>query len=226
MQISNNGIELIKRFEGCRLVAYKAVKTEEYYTIGYGHYGADVFKGMTISQSQAEEYLKKDLKKFEGYVNKYVTSFKPNQNQFDSLVSFTYNCGLASLQKLTKGRTAEQIAKHITSYVFSGGQKLEGLVKRRNAEKELFLKEDLTVAQYEELLEEIKKLNKRVETLEKEVAPVYYDWTTACPDWSQPYVHKALELGILKGDTEGRLRLTDVKIFALVMDLRNKGIMQ
>ena len=69
MRISENGIELIKRFEGCRLVAYKAVKTEEYYTIGYGHYGADVFKGMTISQLQAEEYIKKDLEKFENYVN-------------------------------------------------------------------------------------------------------------------------------------------------------------
>ena len=121
MRISENGIELIKRFEGCRLVAYKAVKTEEYYTIGYGHYGADVFKGMTISQLQAEEYLKKDLEKFENYVNKYVTTFSPNQNQFDALVSFTYNCGLGSLQKLIKGRTAEQIAKHITSFVFSGG---------------------------------------------------------------------------------------------------------
>ena len=226
MQISDNGIELIKRFEGCRLIAYKAVKTEEYYTIGYGHYGADVFKGMTISQKQAEEYLKKDLEKFENYVNKYVTTFSPNQNQFDALVSFTYNCGLASLQKLTKGRTAEQVSEHITAYVYAGEQKLEGLVKRRNAEKELFLKEGLTVAQYEELLEEIKKLNKRVETLEKEVSLVHYDWTTACPEWSQPYVHKALELGILKGDTEGRLRLTDVKIFALVMDLRNKGIME
>lgn len=222
MQISNNGIELIKRFEGCRLVAYKAVKTEEYYTIGYGHYGADVFKGMTISQKQAEDYLKKDLEKFENYVNKYVTTFSPNQNQFDALVSFTYNCGLASLQKLTKGRTAEQVAEHITAYVFSGGQKLEGLVKRRNAEKELFLKEDLTVAQYEELKKEIEELKETIKALQ----PVYYDWTTACPDWSQPYVHKALELGILKGDTEGRLRLTDVKIFALVMDLRNSGIMQ
>ena len=106
--------------------------------------------------------------------------------------------------------------------MFSGGQKLEGLVKRRNAEKELFLKEDLTVAQYEELKKEIKELKETIKALQ----PVYYDWTTACPDWSQPYVHKALELGILKGDTEGRLRLTDVKIFALVMDLRNKGIME
>ena len=200
MRISENGIELIKRFEGCRLIAYKAVKTEEYYTIGYGHYGADVFKGMTISQLQAEEYLKKDLEKFENYVNKYVTTFSPTQNQFDALVSFTYNCGPASLQKLTKGRTAEQIAKHITSYVFSGSQKLEGLVKRRNAEKQLFLKEEI-------------KVN-------------YYDWTEACPEWSIPYVQKALDMGFIKGDEQGRLRLTDDRIWCLVVSMRINGIMK
>lgn len=200
MRISENGIELIKRFEGCRLVAYKAVKTEEYYTIGYGHYGADVFKGMTISQLQAEEYLKKDLEKFENYVKNCVTTFSPTQNQFDALVSFTYNCGPASLQKLTKGRTAEQIAKHITSYVFSGSQKLEGLVKRRNAEKQLFLKEE-------------KKVN-------------YYDWTEACPEWSIPYVQKALDKGFIKGDEQGRLRLTDDRIWCLVVSMRINGIMK
>ena len=200
MRISENGIELIKRFEGCRLVAYKAVKTEEYYTIGYGHYGADVFKGMTISQLQAEEYLKKDLEKFENYVKNCVTTFSPTQNQFDALVSFTYNCGPASLQKLTKGRTAEQIAKHITSYVFSGSQKLEGLVKRRNAEKQLFLKEEM-------------KVN-------------YYDWTEACPEWSIPYVQKALDKGFIKGDEQGRLRLTDDRIWCLVVSMRINGIMK
>lgn len=200
MQISNNGIELIKRFEGCRLVAYKAVKTEEYHTIGYGHYGADVFKGMTISQKQAEEYLKKDLEKFENYVNKYVTTFSPNQNQFDALVSFTYNCGLGSLQKLTKGRTAEQVSEHITAYVYAGGQKLEGLVKRRNAEKELFLKEKNIM--------------------------LFYDWTEACPEWSIPYVQKALDMGFIKGDEMGRLRLTDDRIWCLVVSMRINGIME
>lgn len=199
MRISDNGIGLIKRFEGCRLVAYKAVKTEEYYTIGYGHYGADVFKGMTISQKQAEEYLKKDLEKFENYVNNFVTTFSPTQNQFDALVSFAYNCGLASLMRLTKGRNARQVADHIPAYVYSGGQKLEGLVKRRNAEKELFLKEENIM--------------------------VYYDWTEACPEWSRPYVHRAIELGFIKGDEQGRLRLTDDRIWCLVVSMRINGIM-
>lgn len=199
MRISDNGIGLIKRFEGCRLVAYKAVKTEEYYTIGYGHYGADVFKGMTISQKQADEYLKKDLEKFENYVNNFVTTFSPTQNQFDALVSFAYNCGLASLMRLTKGRNARQVADHIPAYVYSGEQKLEGLVKRRNAEKELFLKEENIM--------------------------VYYDWTEACPEWSRPYVHRAIELGFIKGDEQGRLRLTDDRIWCLVVSMRINGIM-
>lgn len=69
---SKNGIELIKSFEGCRLTAYKAVSTEQYYTIGYGHYGSDVYAGMTITQSQAEDMLSNDLKKYEGYVNTFL----------------------------------------------------------------------------------------------------------------------------------------------------------
>ena len=54
MKTSENGISLIKSFEGLRLKAYKAVSTEEYYTIGYGHYGADVAKDMVITEEQAE----------------------------------------------------------------------------------------------------------------------------------------------------------------------------
>lgn len=201
MTTSDKGIRLIQRFEGCRLVAYKAVKTEEYYTIGYGHYGPDVYKGMTISQKQADEYLKSDLKKFEGYVNKYVTTFEPNQNQFDALVSFTYNCGLGCLQQLTGGRGEKEVAEHITAYVYSGGVKLEGLKKRREAEKELFLKKE-------------------------EEEQMYYDWTEACPDWSIPYVQKALDMGFIKGDEQGRLRLTDDRIWCLVVSMRINGVME
>ena len=60
MNVSENGLNIIRKYEGCRLTAYKAVSTEKYYTIGYGHYGADVKKGMTITQNQAEAYLKGD----------------------------------------------------------------------------------------------------------------------------------------------------------------------
>ena len=72
-------------------------------------------------------------------------------------------------------------------------------------------------------LEEMKTLVKRGEP---EMEILYYDWTTACPEWSQPYVQKALDLKILKGDSEGRLRLTDDRIWSLVITLRAHGIME
>lgn len=69
-------------------------------------------------------------------------------------------------------------------------------------------------------LEEMKTLNKReVEEM------VYYDWTLACPEWSRPYVQKALDMGYIKGDEQGRLRLTDDKIWTLVVCMRINGIM-
>lgn len=140
MRTSKEGIELIKSFEGVRLTAYKAVPTEKYYTIGYGHYGMDVTKGMTITHAQAEAYLINDLKKFEKSVNDLNMSL--TQNQFDALVSFTYNCGAGNLKKLVKGRNTLAIADAMLLYTKSGGRELKGLVKRRKKERELFLKND------------------------------------------------------------------------------------
>ena len=137
MKISKNGINLIKRYEGCRLTAYKALPTEVFYTIGYGHYGADVKRGMTITQQQAEEYLKRDLKKFENVVDSCNLSL--NQNQFDSLVSFAYNCGGANLKQLVKNRTLSQIADAMLLYNKANGKTLTGLMKRREEERKLFL---------------------------------------------------------------------------------------
>ena len=138
MKTSKNGIELIKKFEGCRLTAYKPVITEKYYTIGYGHYGADVQKDMRITHSQAEAYLKSDLQKFEKAVNNL--GFTLTQNQFDSLVSFTYNCGAGNLKKLVKGRNLREIADALLLYDKSNGKPLKGLTRRRNEERTLFLK--------------------------------------------------------------------------------------
>jgi len=144
MNISDEGLELIKSFEGLRLNAYKAVSTEKYYTIGYGHYGQDVSPAMTISEAQAEELLRKDIAKFEAYVNNYNKQYNFNQCQFDALVSFTYNCGLGNLRQLTGygKRTKEQIRDKIKSYNKSGGKILAGLVRRREAEYNLYIKDD------------------------------------------------------------------------------------
>lgn len=142
MRTSERGLSLIKQFEGCRLTAYKCVSTEKYYTIGYGHYGADVKAGMKITQAQADAFLVADLEKFEKYVNNPVycpITASLNQNQFDALISFTYNCGAGNLKTLCKGRTAAQIAEKITLYNKSGGKVLTGLVRRREKEKALFL---------------------------------------------------------------------------------------
>lgn len=137
MKTSQTGINLIKQFEGLRLQAYKPVSTEKFYTIGYGHYGSDVTKGMKINEAQAEEYLKKDLAKFE----KSVTDLnqKWTQNEFDALVSFTYNCGAGCLKRLVAGRDKLQIADALLLYNKAGGKVLSGLVRRRKAERRLFL---------------------------------------------------------------------------------------
>lgn len=140
MKTSQTGINLIKQFEGLRLQAYKPVASEKYYTIGYGHYGADVTKNMTITKTQAEEYLIKDLEKFE----KYVTALNRNfsQNQFDALVSFTYNLGQKNLKKLVANRDNLQIADAMLLYNKAGGKTLNGLTRRRKEERALFLKDN------------------------------------------------------------------------------------
>jgi len=143
MKISKNGIELIKSFEGCVLHAYKPVETEKYWTIGYGHYGSDVREKMEISQKEADNLLIFDLRVYDYAVNSLV-KVKLNQNQFDSLVSFAYNCGREALRTSTllKKVNAKDFigaSEEFDKWVHGGGKVLNGLVKRRKAEKELFL---------------------------------------------------------------------------------------
>lgn len=139
--VNSETIELIKEFEGCRLEAYKC--PAGVWTIGYGH-TAGVRQGMKITQAQAEEYLKEDLKKYSAYVDKYVTIFTPNNNQYGALTSFCYNCGAGNLKTLVTGRSASEIAAKLPAYNKAGGKALAGLTRRREAEKKLFLKETVT----------------------------------------------------------------------------------
>jgi GH24 family phage-related lysozyme (muramidase) len=95
MNISNVGIKLIQDFEGCVLFEYKdAIGVP---TIGWGHTGG-VQPNQRITQAQADDLLRSDLKRFVDAVNN--TGLKLNQNQFDALCSFAYNCGQETLKRL------------------------------------------------------------------------------------------------------------------------------
>ena len=137
MRTSSKGVSLIKSFEGCRLKAYKC--PAGVWTIGYGH-TIGVKEGDTITQEQADEYLRNDLAKYEKAVLNYDSIYHFNQNQFDALVSFTYNCGVGNLKNLTQSgkRTLAQISVKLLLYNKAGGVVLRGLQRRRAAEKELF----------------------------------------------------------------------------------------
>lgn len=159
----SEGIALIQSFEGCKLNAYLC--PAGVWTIGYGHTGA-VSANMTISQSQADAFLRADLSKFEEAVKKYVT-VPIHQNQFDALVSFSYNCGAGALQKSTLLKMLNtgdfvSVAAEFQKWNKSGGKVLLGLTRRREAERKLFLKDPQAV-----IREEVKEESKSAENKEK-----------------------------------------------------------
>lgn len=140
MKTGPKGLALIRDFEGCELKAYRdAVGV---WTIGYGHTSAagspQVKAGMTITAAQAEEILKRDLAQYERAV---LTAVKVplSQEQFDALVSWTYNLGAKSLlvstllKKLNAGDYAA-VPAEMKRWNRAGGKTLKGLVRRREAE--------------------------------------------------------------------------------------------
>ena len=139
-KIGQAGLALIKQFEGCRLTAYQC--SAGVWTIGYGH-TAGVYKGMKITQAQADAFLKQDIAKFEKYINNpsYVQfTDKLNQNQFDALVSFAFNLGQGNVKKLCVGRNINQIPSAMRQYCKAAGKTLPGLQRRRKAEAALYNK--------------------------------------------------------------------------------------
>lgn len=142
MNLSERGLNLIKEFEGCILHSYRC--SANVLTIGYGH-TAGVYEGMTITQAQAEKFLRQDV---QWAVNAVNSAVKVNltQNQFDALVSFTFNCGTGALQtsdllKLTNMGKFAEAANQFDLWIHAGGNVVAGLVRRRKSEKELFLNE-------------------------------------------------------------------------------------
>ncbi|MGL4997849.1 MAG: lysozyme [Cetobacterium sp.] len=139
MKISNMGIALIKKFEGCKLEAYKC--PSGVITIGFGH-TKTAKSGMVITKEKAEELLRKDLEYFEKKVYQYIT-YKVRQCEFDSLVSFMYNIGSGAFKDSTLLRLLNENRKDLVPEQFhrwnkSNGKILNGLVKRRKYEADLF----------------------------------------------------------------------------------------
>jgi len=164
MEVSNKGLAIIKRFEGCHLKAYRDPVGIP--TIGYGHI-KNVTMGMEITQAQADAFLKEDCKKAEANVNKYLNKYKFNQNQFDALVSFAFNIG--SIDRLTANgtRSISKISQMIPAYCNAGGHILQGLVNRRNAERELF--DTPVLAQEEKVIPTTEYVIGKVYTLQSSI---------------------------------------------------------
>jgi lysozyme len=142
MKLSEKGLDLIKQFEGCELKAY--ICPAGVLTIGYGHTGSDVKHGMIITEAQATELLRKDVAKFEKGVNNVTVGVNLNQNQFDALVCFAFNCGIGALHTSTLLRKVrykpndKTIALEFARWNKSGGKVLPGLTTRRHAESKLY----------------------------------------------------------------------------------------
>ncbi|ENN89936.1 lysozyme [Bartonella bovis] len=153
--ISEEGLALIKKWEGLRLEAYKDIM--DVWTIGYGHTsmaGAPVVQeGMKITKDEAEAILQKDLAQFEQTVEQTVSQPLTDE-QFAALVSFCYNvgenafCNSTLLKKLNKG-DYEAVPAELQKWTKSGGQRLQGLVHRRAAEAGLWAKGAYVCSNYQ-----------------------------------------------------------------------------
>lgn len=139
MRTSQTGINLIKSFESLRLEAYRC--PAGIWTIGYGH-TAGVRRGDRIDGQKAEQLLAEDLRKFENTVNRECPGV--NQNQFDALVSFTFNIGSGNFLKSTLLKCVKANPQNLNiRYEFSrwnkaNGTVLSGLIRRRKAEADLY----------------------------------------------------------------------------------------
>lgn len=149
MKVSTAGRKAIAGHEGVRLKAYPDPATGgEPWTIGVGHTSAaglpKVYKGLTITADECDEILSRDLATFERAVEKAV-KVPLNQNQFDALVSFTFNVGAGNLQKSTLLKRLNQgdyrgAAEQFGAWNKAAGKVMKGLVTRRADERALFLR--------------------------------------------------------------------------------------
>lgn len=144
MRISADGIALIKGFEGYSSTPYRC--SANVWTIGFGHTKNVTKLTEPISKEYAEELLQKDLEEFENAVNRHVT-VPLTQNQFDALVSLSFNIGVGAFSKstllklLNKGEY-NKVPYELARWNKAGGKVLAGLTRRRAAEADLWLRSE------------------------------------------------------------------------------------
>ncbi len=166
MKASEDLKTLIKYWEGVRLTAYKAHSSEEYWTIGYGHYGPDVYEGMEITAEQADAYFEQDIAAFEAAANRIIANYglEASQSVFDAMLSLSYNFGPSWVEtyagswrlaryvkagfKDSSGNKIPdlEIADAFAVLCSAGGEILPGLLKRRLNEAEIFLYSDYSTS--------------------------------------------------------------------------------
>ena len=183
--VGTAGLALIKKYEGCRLKAYKPVPSEKYWTIGWGHYGPDVKEGQVITQPEADRLLAADCQRFADAVDNPACcplTAQLNANQRDALISFAFNCGAGCLKTLCKGRTLPQVRDAMVLYNKAGGKVLPGLERRRKAEQTLF---DTPATPASE---------------KKEDKTMTYPYLKDVPEKFRPIIEKLMTAGIIQGD--------------------------
>lgn len=142
MEINQVGIDLIKSFEGLRLTAYRDVVGIP--TVGYGHCGPDVKMGLSVTPDKAEQLLHNDLERFCHGVEAALGDTEATESQFSAMVCLAYNIGLGNFTKshlLSKFLTGdlEGAADQFLRWSHAGGVEVPGLLRRRQAERTLFL---------------------------------------------------------------------------------------
>ena len=143
MNISAEGLSLIKKFEGCELKAYRCAANV--LTIGYGS-TKGVTEDMEITQEEAESLLQEEMHEYEGYINDMV-KVPLEQHQFDSMVSWVFNLGSGNLSSSTllkklNNSEYDEVPAQIRRWNKAGGKVLDGLIRRREAEAKMFMNED------------------------------------------------------------------------------------
>lgn len=139
LKTSQQGLELIKHFEGFRSKAYLC--PANVWTIGYGT-TSGVKRGQVVTEAQATQMLQRDVEKFENAIKRHV-QVPLRQNEFDALVSFVYNVGEGNFKSSTLLRLLNQggyddVYAQLQRWNRGGGRVLTGLVRRREAEGKLF----------------------------------------------------------------------------------------